>query len=89
MTTKERFEMNDSRDASLTLFLAGLGAGIAVSLLLAPRSGAGTRRLIVRKVQKGEGWVKEKAAAKKDYVQTQRTEPSDHVNNAAEVVGPA
>ena len=50
-------------------FLTGLGAGIALTILLAPRSGAAMRRLIGHKVEKGENWMKDKAASAQDYVQ--------------------
>ena len=81
--------MNGTRSSALTLFLTGLGTGIAFSLLLAPRSGTATRRLIVRKVEHAEGWVKGKAAATKDYVQAQGAEVHDRIKEVAEVIGRA
>lgn len=60
--------MNGNKSFMLTLFLAGLGAGIALTALMAPQSGAATRRLIRRKIEGGEDWVKGQAAAAEDCV---------------------
>lgn len=66
----ERIDVNGHRSTSLPFFLAGLGAGIAVTLLLAPLSGAATRRLIGRRVKDGEEWMRSKAGAAKDFVRS-------------------
>ena len=79
--------MNCTRTSALALFLTGLGTGVAFSLLLAPRSGSATRRLIARKVEDGEGWVKGKAAATRGYIQTQVAEVGARVKEVAEVLG--
>ena len=84
---KEKVDMNCSRSSALTLFLTGLGTGIAFSLLLAPRSGSATRGLIVGKVGDAEGWVKDKAAATRDYVETQGAEVRNRIKEVAEVIG--
>ena len=52
ITKMEETEMAGNRGSALLIFLTGLGAGIAVTALLAPRSGAATRRLIGRKVER-------------------------------------
>jgi gas vesicle protein len=49
----KKIEMNTNRGSELLCLLAGLGAGIALTVLFAPRSGAATRRLIGRKVEEG------------------------------------
>lgn len=72
---------------SATLFLTGVGTGIALTLLLAPRSGAATRGLIGRKVKDGEDWMKDKAAAAEDYVLTRGAGLRDRVQEVAEVIG--
>jgi gas vesicle protein len=69
------------------MFLTGFGAGIALAVLLAPRSGAATRRLIGRRVEEGEDWVKEKAAAAQDYVCDQGEKLGDRIKEVAEVIG--
>jgi gas vesicle protein len=83
----ENVEMNCNRGSALLFFLTGLGAGIGVTVLLAPRSGAATRRLIGRKVEEGQDWMKDKAAAAQDYVRGHGEELRDRVKEVAEVVG--
>jgi len=85
----EKPEMNGNRSSALLYFLTGLGAGIALTVLLAPRSGAATRRLIGRKVEGGENWMKAKAAAAQHYVSSRGAELRDRVKEAAEVLGPS
>jgi len=67
--------------------LAGLGAGIGLAVLFAPRSGAATRRLIGRKVEEGQDWVKDKAAAAQDCVKGQVEELRGRVKEVAETIG--
>jgi gas vesicle protein len=69
------------------VFLTGLGVGVAITVLFAPRSGAATRRLIGHKAEKGEGWIKDKAAAAQDYVKAHVEELRDRVKEVAEVIG--
>ena len=83
----EKVEVNASKGSALLFFLAGLGAGIALAALLAPRSGAATRRLIGRKVEEGDDWMKDKAAAAQDCVRGHVEELRDRVKEAAEVIG--
>jgi gas vesicle protein len=83
----QKVEMNGNRGFALLVFLAGLGAGIALMVLLAPRSGAATRRLIGRKVEEGKDWIKDKAAATQDYVRSHGEELRDRVKEVAEVIG--
>jgi gas vesicle protein len=68
-------------------FLTGIGAGIALAVVLAPRSGSSTRRLIARKLEEGEDWMKEKAAAAQDYVSSRGERLGDRIKEAAEAVG--
>jgi gas vesicle protein len=83
----EKSEMNCNRSSALMTFLIGLGAGIVVTVLLAPRSGAATRRLIGRKAEEGKGWLKDQAAAAEDYVKGQGEQLRDRVKEVAEVIG--
>jgi len=55
-------------------FLTGLGTGIALALLFAPRSGGATRQFIGRKTQEGTDILKAKAAAGRDYIERQGAE---------------
>lgn len=82
----EKTEMDCRGSSSLVFFLTGLGVGIASAVLLAPRSGASTRRLIGRKVEEGEEWAKNKAAAAQDYVKGRSEELRGRVNEVAEVI---
>ena len=83
----ERVEMCGSRSSAPLSFLAGLGAGVALAVFLAPRSGAATRRLIGRKVEKGGDWVKDKATAAQDYVEGCGEKFCDRTKEVAEVIG--
>ena len=80
---------NGIRASAPLSFLAGLGAGVTVALLLAPRSGAATRRLAGRQVERGEAWVKGKAAAAQDYVKGCGEEMCDRAKEVVEVMGRA
>ena len=90
MTTMEQIEVNGNNNkivSSLLLFLTGLGAGAAVALLLAPRSGAVTRRFIGDKVYRGKGWMKDKTAAAQAYVKDRGDELRGRAEEVAEVIG--
>ena len=65
------------------LFLGGLGAGVAVALLLAPRSGAVTRRLIGSKVYRGKDWMKDKATMAQAYARDRGEELCDRAEEVA------
>jgi gas vesicle protein len=79
----EEIEMNCGKGSALPFFLAGLGAGVGLTLVLAPRSGAATRRLIGRKVDKGEDWIRDQAAAAQDSVKGRVKELRDRVEEMA------
>ena len=58
-----------------------------LTLLFAPRDGAGTRRLLGRKVKDGENWIKDKAAVAEDYILSQGKELRDRARKVVEVGG--
>jgi len=87
MTNMEKVAMNGNRSSALPFFLTGLGTGVALTLLLAPRNGAATRNLIGRKVKEGEDWMKDKAGAAEDYVLTQGEGLRAGAKKVAEVIG--
>lgn len=80
----EKTQVNRGRDSGLPLFFAGLAAGIAVTLLVAPLSGRGARRLIGRRVKDGEDWVMEKAAEIQEYTASAGAALRDRVRAATE-----
>ena len=78
--------MNSDKNAVIPFFLAGLGSGIALTLLLAPRSGHATRNILGRKLKDGQAWIKENAAVAEDYALTNAKELSDRVKNLKESI---
>ena len=83
----EKVEMNGNRCSALPSFLTGLGTGIALAVLFAPLSGARTQRLIARKVEEGEDWMKDQTARAQEYVRGRGAELGDRVKEVAEVIG--
>jgi gas vesicle protein len=51
----------DNGGSQVGFFLAGLGIGAVVALLLAPRSGKETREFIVQKAEEGRDFVVSKS----------------------------
>ena len=51
--------MSSKSGSGFAYFLAGLGIGAAVALLIAPRSGEETRELLREKAGKGRDYLKE------------------------------
>ena len=62
---------------------------ISVATLATIRSGAATRRLVGRKVEQGEGWVKAQATNVQDYVKGRGEELCDRAKEVAETIGRA
>ena len=83
----ERAEVNGKNCSAPLFFLAGLTAGIGLTIFLAPRSGAATRRLVGRKVEEGKEWVKDKATAAQDYVRDHGEDLRDRVKEVDAVIG--
>ncbi len=79
--------MNRNKGFGLLYFATGLGAGIALTVLLAPRSGAATRRLIGHKIEEGDDWMKDKADAAQDFVRGHVDDLHDRVKDVAKVIG--
>jgi hypothetical protein len=70
MTNMKKADVNGDRSITLPVFLAGLGTGIVLTVLITPLSGAALRG-IGRRVKDGVDWMECKAAAAKDEVLTQ------------------
>jgi len=58
-------------DQRMTCFLIGLGVGITVTLLIAPRPGAATRKLIRRRAAEAGELVKSKTNDATRYIRRQ------------------
>ena len=69
--------MNDERMTSLSYLLAGFGVGVAVAVLVAPRSGADTRNLIQQKAEAAGNTVKTKANQTNEYIRSRATQAVD------------
>lgn len=53
-------------DKKFSYFFLGLGIGVAVGLLFAPKSGAETRELIAEKAEEGKEYLKRRSEELKD-----------------------
>jgi gas vesicle protein len=72
--------MTDRNMTGLYCFLGGLGAGVAVGILFAPDSGAGTRETIRRKAEEGRDLVSAKADEGREYLKRQGAKLVDQTN---------
>jgi gas vesicle protein len=64
----------DSGNSGITHFIVGLGLGVAVGLLLAPRSGEETRQYLRDRAGEGKDYLRTKADESKEYVRRRGTE---------------
>lgn len=62
LRTAER-NTNVEEDRKIPYFLLGLGLGVAVGILFAPKSGEETRRLLKSKTDEGKEYVKRRTEA--------------------------
>lgn len=83
---QDEIEVNGNGGSTVPFFLIGLATGIAVTVLLVPRSGAATRRLLGRTFREGEAWVKTQAGAAQDYVRSHGTDLRERVKEATAVM---
>ncbi len=83
----EKTQTNCRTGSGALMFLTGMGAGIAAAVLLAPRSGVATRRILGRKLEVGEDWVKERALDAQDCVRSYAEDIGDRMKEVAEAVG--
>ena len=58
----------------LSYFIVGLGVGVAVGMLLAPRSGEETRQLLREKADEGKDYLRTKADESKEFVRRRGAE---------------
>lgn len=76
--------MTDRNITGLYCFLGGLGVGIAVAVLFAPDSGAGTRDSIRRKAGEGRDLLNAKADEGREYLKRQGAKLVDQTNEFVE-----
>lgn len=77
--------MRDSNGLGFGIFLAGVGIGTAVALLLAPRSGEETRDFIAEKTRRGKDFVSQKASDLRGQVESSVRKAKDKVQEAVQV----
>jgi gas vesicle protein len=70
---KEELIMAEQNNG-LACFVVGLGVGVAVGMLLAPKSGEETRQLLKAKADESKDFLKSKADESREYVRRRSTE---------------
>ena len=56
------------QSSGMSYFVVGLGIGVAVGMLLAPRSGEETRQLLREKADEGKDYLRAKTDESKEFV---------------------
>lgn len=72
--------MTNKYMSGLLCFVAGLGAGMAIGVLLAPDSGAATRDFVSRKAEDGKDLLKAKIEDGRDRVKRQGAQIRDQAD---------
>ena len=62
------------QSSGLSYFIVGVGVGVAVGMLLAPRSGEETRQLLREKADESKDFLRAKADESKEYVRRRGSE---------------
>src|SRR5215471_8654447 len=62
------------QNSGISYFIVGLGVGVAVGLLMAPRSGEETRRILRSKADEGADYLRTKADEGREYVRRRGAE---------------
>jgi gas vesicle protein len=74
----------------LSYFIVGLGVGVAVGMLLAPRSGEETRQLIRAKADEGSDYLRSRAEESREFVkrrgQELRESASEIIDRSKEAI---
>lgn len=79
----------DNGASKVGIFLAGLGVGAVVALLLAPRSGKETRDFIVQKTEEGRDFVKSKSEELRKQAEDAVEKGKDLVNKQKDLLSAA
>jgi gas vesicle protein len=78
------------QNSGITYFVVGLGIGVAVGLLMAPRSGEETRQYLRTKADEGTDYLRTKADEGKEFVRRRSTElresASDLIDRSKEAI---
>ena len=78
------------QNSGIPYFIVGLGVGVAVGLLLAPKSGEETRQYIRERAGEGKDYLRTKADESKEYVRRRGTElresASDLIDRSKEAI---
>ena len=74
----------------ITYFIVGLGVGVAIGMLMAPRSGEETRQILRSKADEGAEFLRTKADESKEFVRRRGTEiresASDLIDRSKEAI---
>jgi gas vesicle protein len=62
------------QNSGISYFIVGMGVGVAVGLLMAPRSGEETRRILRTKADESADFLRTKADEGKEFVRRRGTE---------------
>jgi len=62
------------QSSGMSYFVVGVGIGVAVGMLLAPRSGEETRQLLREKADEGKDYLRAKTDESKEFVRRRGTE---------------
>jgi hypothetical protein len=76
----------ENASGAVLLFVAGMTAGVALGLMVAPASGASSRRGVGRKLRESADWMKSKAAGAEQGFLTQSAGLRDGIKAAAGTV---
>ena len=78
------------QNSGIPYFIVGVGVGVAVGLLLAPKSGEETRQYIRERAGEGKDYLRTKADESKEYVRRRGTElresASDLIDRSKEAI---
>jgi len=79
------------QNSGLSYFIVGLGVGVAVGMLMAPRSGEETRQILREKADESKDFLRSKADESKEYMRKRGSElresASDLVDRSKEALG--
>jgi Gas vesicle protein len=78
------------QNSGISYFIVGLGIGVAVGLLMAPRSGEETRQILRSKADEGAEFLRAKADESKEFVRRRggelRESASDLIDRSKDAI---